>query len=97
MANTRQITRSHGRDLGETSMMNHDLVRDHIDDLVREGRTLRAERLEAHHRAATSPGVATRRGVVRPARLRLGRWLVAFGWVVAGCPDEAQGTAGNAV
>jgi hypothetical protein len=76
---------------------NHELVREHIDDLLREAAVLRAERLEAEHRAAmgraqahraTATRVRTR--VLRPARVRLGRWLVAVGWAVAGSPADSR-------
>jgi hypothetical protein len=97
MTNTRQISRYHEPDLGETAMMNHELVRDHIDDLFREGEALRAERQEAEHRAITDRHLGARAGGLRPARVRLGRWLVGVGWAVAGCPDESQGTVGRAV
>ena len=96
MANTRQTTTSHDHELGDTSMMYQDLVRDHIDGLMREGDALRAERSEADLRHAAShatPGGGTR---FRPARVRLGRWLVAFGWAVAGGTAEPQGTARRA-
>jgi hypothetical protein len=97
MTNTRQISQHHGSELGELAMMNHELVRDHIDDLLREGEALRAERQEATHRAVADRPVASRAGAFRPARVRLGRWLVGVGWAVAGCPDESQGTVGRAV
>jgi hypothetical protein len=97
MTNTRQISRYRGSDLGETAMMNHDLVRDHIDDLFREGDALRAERREAEHRPVTDHLANSRAGALRPARVRFGRWLVGVGWAVAGCPDESAGTVGRAV
>jgi hypothetical protein len=97
MTNTRQISRYHGPDLGELAMMNHELVSNHIDDLLREGEVLRAERQEAELRAVADRPVAARTRVLRPARVRLGRWLVGVGWAVAGCRDESQGTVGRAV
>jgi hypothetical protein len=97
MTNTRQIGTSHGRDFGEMNVMNHDLVRDHIDTLMREGDALRAERQEASHRAATDGRTAARVGRIRPARVRLGRWLVGVGWAVAGSNGESHETAGHAV
>jgi hypothetical protein len=98
MTNTRQIGTSQGRDFGETNVMNHDLVMDHIDTLMREGDALRAERREAEHRAAAVGSGDTRRpGRIRPARVRLGRWLVGVGWAVAGSSGDSQETAGHAV
>lgn len=78
-------------------MMNHDLVRDHIDDLLREGESLRAERQESEHRSVTDRHDISRAGALRLARVRFGRWLVGVGWAVAGCPDESAGTVGRAV
>ena len=97
MTNTRQISRYRGPDLGGTAMMNHDLVRDHIDDLIREGEALRAERQESEHRAVTDRRTSSPARALRPARVRFGRWLVGVGWAVAGCPDESAGTVGRAV
>lgn len=97
MANTRQITTFQDRNLGEKNMMNQDLVADRIDDLLREGEALRAERFEADHRSLVGRPVPTRAGPLRPARIRLGRWLVGVGWAVAGCPDESHSPAGHAV
>ena len=97
MANTRHITTSQGQNLGEMNMMNQELVTDRIEDLMREGEALRAERFEADHRSLASRPVPTRAGPLRPARIRLGRWLVGVGWAVAGCPDESHSPAGHAV
>jgi hypothetical protein len=86
------------------TMHNHELVRDHIDDLLREGDVLRGERQLAAHRSLTEGAVPAatggrRFGVVRPARIRVGRWLVGIGWAVAGCggnaPVEAHATGGH--
>lgn len=105
MANTRQTTPTRGWDVEERIMHNHELVREHIDDLLREGAMLRAERMEAQHGSWMGPAVAgrTRRtlsgaggGALRPARLRLGAWLVALGWAVAGCPGESRGAGEQA-
>jgi hypothetical protein len=69
-------------------MHNHELVRDHVNDLLREGDALRVERQLADYRAiagaAAAPASRSRFGVVRPARIRIGRWLVGIGWAVAG-------------
>jgi hypothetical protein len=103
MANTGQITRTPGWDVEERVMHNHELVREHIDDLLREGAKLRAERVEAEYRSSgafatagsSSPTRACAR-VLRPVRLRLGRWLVAVGWAVAGSPVDSRGAGERA-
>jgi hypothetical protein len=88
-------------------MHNHELVRDHIDDLLREGDVLRVERQLAAHRslagAAAPAATRSRLRVVRPARIRIGRWLVGLGWAVAGTRGGAAteshasgGAAGHA-
>ena len=107
MTNTRESDGSHGWGVEETTMHNHELVRDHIDDLLHEGDVLRAERELAAYRALTAGTNAvagrTRFGVLRPARIRIGRWLVGIGWAVAGtgagAATEGQmngGAAGHA-
>ena len=107
MANTGQITRTPGWDVEERVMHNHELVREHIDDLLREGAILRAERLEAERRSsigiadASSPtpglvGSGAGTGALRLARVRLGRWLVAVGWAVAGSSAESHATGKRA-
>jgi hypothetical protein len=103
MANTGQIARTPGWDVEERVMHNHELVREHIDDLLREGSILRAERVEAEHRSsiasanATGPSLTQAGGrVLRPARVRLGRWLVAVGWAVAGSPVDSRGAGERA-
>jgi hypothetical protein len=77
-------------------MMYQDLVSGHIDDLLREGDALRAERNEADLRHAASRSAPVRGTPFRPVRVRLGRWLVAVGWAVAGGTAEPQGTARRA-
>jgi hypothetical protein len=98
MANTREIGESHGWGVEETTMHNHELVRDHIDELLHEGDMLRVERELAAHRAVaagTAAGATPARfRVVRPARLRIGRWLVGIGWAVAGGNAAAEAHAG---
>jgi hypothetical protein len=94
MANTRQTAHAGGWGVEDMVIHNHELVREHIDDLLRVGAVLRAERLEAERRssmgrAAGSPTRAVA-PVLRPARLRIGRWLVALGWAVAGCAGESR-------
>jgi len=101
MTNTRQIERTQGWDVEERIMHNHELVREHIDDLLREGAVLRAERMESDYRASIAPAVAGHptpglAQAIRPARLRFGRWLVAVGWAVAGSAAESRGTTGQA-
>jgi len=100
MANTRQIEQTQGWDVEERIMHNHELVREHIDDLLREGALLRAERLESDYRASTAHAVAGHRTpglaqAIRPARMRFGHWLVSVGWAVAGSPAESRGTTGQ--
>ena len=85
-------------------MHNHELVRDRIDDLMHEGDMLRVERQLAAYRTLTEGVVPATRpartGVVGPARMRVGRWLVAIGWAVAGSGGkpgaEAHATGGHA-
>ena len=103
MANTGQITRTPGWDVEERVMHNHELVREHIDDLLREGAILRAERVEAEYRSsgagAITGGPTTAlagAGVLRLVRVRLGRWLIAVGWAVAGSPADARGAGERA-
>jgi hypothetical protein len=105
MTNTRESDGSHGWGGEEMTMHNHELVRDHIDDLLHEGDVLRVARQLAAHRSLAEVSVPAttggrRFGVVRPARIRVGRWLVGIGWAVAGCggnaPVEAHATGGHA-
>jgi hypothetical protein len=104
MTNTRESDGSHGWGLEETTVHNHELVRDHIDDLMHEGDVLRVERQLAAHRAlgeGVAPAAARARlGLVGPVRMRVGRWLVGIGWAVAGtggsAAAEAHATGGHA-
>ncbi len=97
MANVRQTAHAEAWGVEDMVIHNHELVREHIDDLLREGAILRAERVEAEYRSSgacatagsSSPSQAGAR-VLRPARVRLGRWLVAVGWAVAGSPADAR-------
>lgn len=70
-------------------------VADHIAALRSEGSALRAERARDHARekAAESFDASEHRfeGVSR--RVRIGRWLVAFGEAVAGSTRSASGTS----
>ena len=77
-------------------MMNHEVVRDHIDGLLREADARRAEREEGAHRSIAGPPSAAGNGNVRLARVRLGRWLVGVGSAIAGSADEGHGTAEHA-
>jgi hypothetical protein len=76
-------------------MMNQEVVRDHIDGLLREADARRAEREEAAHRSLAGPG-STTIGSVRLARVRLGRLLVVVGSAIAGATDEAHGATEHA-
>jgi hypothetical protein len=76
-------------------MLNQEVVRDHIDGLLREADARRAEREEASHRSIVGPPSA-RSGGVRLARVRLGRLLVVVGSAIAGATDEAHGTTETA-
>jgi hypothetical protein len=103
MANTGQITRTPGWDVEERVMHNHELVREHIDDLLREGAILRAERVEAEYRSSGAGAITggpsptqVRTRFLRLARVRLGRWLVGVGWAVAGSSAESRGAGERA-
>jgi hypothetical protein len=73
-------------------------VSDHIGDLMREGDSLRAERLARESgQPHTGPAVAGgRAGDHPPARVRFGRWLIDVGSAVAGTNDEHGDAAGHA-
>ena len=73
-------------------------VNDHIGDLLREGSSLRAERLARENRLPhTGPAVAGgRAGDHPPARVRLGHWLIGVGTAVAGTRDPHGGATGRA-
>ena len=97
MANARQTAHAEAWGVEDMVIHNHELVREHIDDLLKEGAVLRAERLEAERRTSMVRAVVGSRrptrvgsGVLRPARLRIGRWLVTLGWAVAGCAGESH-------
>ena len=62
-------------------------VNDHIGDLMREGDSLRAERLARESsQPHTGPAVAGgRAGDRSPARVRLGRWLIDVGSAMIWC------------
>jgi hypothetical protein len=101
MANTRQTEQTQRWGVEDMVIHNHELVREHIDDLLREGALLRAERLESDYRASTAHAAAGHRTpglaqAIRPARMRFGHWLVSIGWAVAGSPAESRGSTGQA-
>jgi hypothetical protein len=101
MTNTRESDGSHRWGLEETTVHNHELVRDHIDDLLHEGDMLRVERQLAAHRSLAEgiapAAVRARFRVVGPARMRVGRWLVGIGCAVAGsAATEAHAAGGHA-
>ena len=70
-------------------------VNDHIGELLREGSSLRAERLARENRLPdTGPAVAGgRAGDHPPARVRLGQWLIGVGTAVAGTTQDHHGGA----
>jgi hypothetical protein len=70
-------------------------VNDHIGELLREGASLRAERLARESRLPhTGPAVAGgRAGDHPPARVRLGQWLIGVGTAVAGGTRDPHGGA----
>ena len=96
MTNTSQIDKYQEHTLGEMNVMNHDLVSDHIDGLLREGAAMRAERTEAERRRETEAHTPLTAASSPAIRVRLGRWLVGVGWAVAGSTTEAHGSAHRA-
>lgn len=77
------------------------IVMERIDDLHREAELLRTERRMRHrYRGADGSGiepVAASGAGRRPARVRLGHWLIAVGIAVSGsASDKHGGTAGHA-
>ena len=74
-------------------------VADHIAALQREGSALRAERERDHVREHAAAGTdATDERVdhatgILPRRVRIGRWLVAFGEAIAGSTRSAGRTS----
>ena len=79
-------------EMDELQRMN---VNDHISELLREGASLRAERLARESRLPhTGPAVAGgRAGDHPPARVRLGKWLIGVGTAVAGTTRDPHGDA----
>ena len=70
-------------------------VADHIAGLWREGSALRAERERDHVREHAAAGtIATDHPDDLPSRrVRLGRWLVAFGEAIAGSTRPVSATS----
>ena len=70
------------------------IVRDRINDLLREGEALRAERrMRGTDRRSDEDvgGSAGRHGPGRrPARVRLGHWLIGVGGTLAGTKGDAR-------
>ena len=76
--------------------LQHVIVGDRISDLLREGDTLRRERRFHTTDSATDNDVggAVARVRHRPARVRLGHWLIGVGAAVAGDrPSDISGRA----
>lgn len=71
------------------------IVDDHIADLLREGESLRIERRLGSIRSGDDDvGATAARGPHRPARVRLGNWLIGVGAAVAGDRrDDVRGRA----
>jgi hypothetical protein len=71
------------------------IVNEHIADLHRDADALRLTRRVPHHTRDGDPACAE---VLdgRPARVRLGRWLIGLGTAVAGTSaDQRSETAGR--
>ncbi len=84
---------------GETQDMNEiqkAMVDSRISDLLREADALRAERRQRSGTVAAEVddvGAVPPAGGHRPARVRLGQWLIGVGAAVAGSSGEPQGGA----
>jgi hypothetical protein len=74
------------------------MVREHITNLLREGEALRAERHRTAIDDATEDDVGTRTSAerTRPARVRVGHWLIGVGTALAGTADRSGDAAGHA-
>jgi hypothetical protein len=81
--------------MAEMDELQRNNVNDHIGELLREGDSLRAERLARESRLPdTGPAVAGgRAGDHPPARVRLGHWLIGVGTAVAGTTRDHHGGA----
>ena len=78
--------------------LQHALVDDHINALMREGASLRAERRDQLPAGATDTDVGSTVASIGalPARVRLGQWLIGVGNAIAGPTDGRGDTAGRA-
>jgi hypothetical protein len=73
------------------------IVNEHIADLRRDAEAFRVTRRAPHHSRDGNPACAEAPDG-RPARVRLGHWLIAVGTAVAGsASDRKGGTAGSAL
>jgi hypothetical protein len=71
------------------------IVNEHIADLRRDADALRVTRRASHHSRDGDPACAEAPDG-RPARVRLGHWLIGLGTAVAGTSvDPRGGTAGR--
>jgi len=72
------------------------IVNDHIDDLRRDAAALRVGRRMRHHTRDGDPA-SCEASDERPARVRLGRWLIGVGTAVAGSASERNGGTADSV
>ena len=73
------------------------IVNEHIADLRRDAEALRVTRRAPHHTRDGDPACAEAPNG-RPARVRLGHWLIGLGTAVAGsASDRESGTASSAL
>jgi len=72
------------------------IVNEHIADLRRDADAIRVTRRASHHSRDGDPACAEAPDG-RPARVRLGHWLIGLGTAVAGpASDRRSGTADSA-
>jgi hypothetical protein len=73
------------------------IVNEHLADLRRDAEAVRVTRRVPHHTRDGDPAICeTSDG--RPARVRLGHWLIGLGTAVAGSAgDRRGGTADSAL
>ena len=67
----------------------HLIVSEHISDLHREAESLRTERRMRHHTRDGDGTPTEAHADHKPARVRLGRWLIGVGAAVAGTRQQA--------